>query len=579
MNERVLPGLVCLLGTLLGLWQVPAQAARSFDRPQTPAAALAEFDMGTTQTLTYAITNTSTGGDANDRIYEVRFRLPGTGTVFSSTTAAPAGWARTAFSSTSVTFRATSWTTALQSNQVTGATSTTASFSLVMVMRATTADVTETLRDIRSSYTLDTNFSNGITRTGRTTYNNQGSWTLRALSITSVQTTDLAGTPVTSIFAGTSFRLVITVRNLSSATLNGISVSAGYPTTSSPGSKTGSWTGGSPNCSLTGTSPIPLNLAPGASGTITYTCITSVNDSGTVIYAVRVRNSTNSATSRVMLSNALSVSVFVAEIYTSRSCAYINQTITVTMRLKNNSTSCSISGITPTLAPTVAGIVTLVSGPVTTPPNSLSAYAPPGPIPQSDMFQWTYQISGGTAGQLFEFSGTATGTKGGGAGCTGTITTPSAASADIKRGGFDPVVTPGAVNASSTNQNIEWTITNNGCGQVNKVQITLPAGFAWNGDGYALVNTTDESWTVSGTNPASFDFTGANPIPLGGEGAFSLVLSTPPGITVPTSYLFDIGITEDVTGFSTRSSAVIVNPFGTSDLNRTAPGPWREQYR
>lgn len=43
--------------------------------------------MGSTQTLTFTITNSSSGGNICERIYEMRFRLPGTGTVFSSATA------------------------------------------------------------------------------------------------------------------------------------------------------------------------------------------------------------------------------------------------------------------------------------------------------------------------------------------------------------------------------------------------------------------------------------------------------------------------------------------------------------
>ncbi|MCR4303778.1 MAG: hypothetical protein NUV63_06065 [Gallionella sp.] len=581
MNKRTLLSLTVLLGSLLCLWHAPAQAARQFSITQSPAAALAEYDMGSTQTLTYTIANTASGGNNCERIYEMRFRLPGTGTVFSSATAPPANWTRTSFSATSVTFRVNSWSNAIDTSPGGGKSCaqgavTSVAFNLVLVMRTTTADITETLRDARASFTLDTNFANGISRSGRNTANNPGSWTLRALQITSFQTTDLSNNPVSAIYAGTSFRLVITMRNNSSATQNGITASPTPPTTAAPGSKTGTWGGGSPNCSLTSTSPSPLNLAPGASGTITYTCTTASGDSGTVTYATKVRNGTNNATSRTVTSNTLAVSAFVAILSVldagtnlPRNCFYLDQNLKISMAWQNNY-SFAITGITATLSPTVAGIVTLVSGPTYIPPSDIGA----GGVTKDPAVEWVYQITGGTAGQLFGFTGSATGTGSG-----SPRTTPTASVTNITRGGFNPVVSPGTVNGFSTNQNIEWSITNNGCGQVTKVEITVPAGFTWGGDGYAVVNANDETWGVSGTNPAAFDFTGANPIPLSGSGAFSLVLTTPPGIAVPTDYTFDVGITEDVTGFSTRSTSVTVNPFGSPSLNDTTPGPWREEFR
>ena len=583
MNRRTLLSLTVLLGSLLCLWHAPAQATRVFTNAQTPSPA--EFDMGSTQTLTYTIANTSTISNNSicERIYEMRFRLPGTGTVFSSATAPPANWTRTAFSATSVTFRVNSWSNAIDTpagggkSCVTGQGAVTSvAFNLVLVMRTTTADITETLRDARASYTLDTNFTNGIARTGRVTNNNPGPWTLRALQITSFQTTDLSNNPISAIYAGTSFRLVITLKNISSATQNGITASPTPPTTAAPGSKTGTWGGGSPNCSLTGTSPSPLNVAPGASGTITYTCTTASGDSGTVTYATKVRNSTNNATSQTAISNTLAVSAFVATLSVldagtnlPRSCFYSNQNLKISMAWQNNY-AFSITGITATLSPTVAGIVTLVSGPTYIPPSDIGA----GGVTKDPAVEWVYQITGGTAGQLFGFTGSATGTGSG-----SPRTTPTASVSNITRGGFTPVVSPATVNSFSTNQNIEWSITNNGCGQITKVEITVPAGFTWGGDGYAVVNANDETWGVSGTNPAAFDFTGANPIPLSGSGAFSLVLTTPPGIAVPTNYTFDVGITEDVTGFSTRSTSVTVNPFGSPSLNDTTPGLWREEFR
>jgi len=200
-----------MLGLLAVLWLAPAQAARTFTITQVSPALGTAFDMGSAQSVTFSVMNTSGGGNAGERLYEIRLRLPGTGTVFASSTAAPAGWTRTAFNTTSVTFRASSWANSIVSGS-------SLNFTLNMVMRTTTADVSETLRDARASFTLDTNFADGISRTGRVTVNNPGSWTLKSLLITSFQTTDTGGTPVSAIAAGTSFRVAITVQNISSAT-------------------------------------------------------------------------------------------------------------------------------------------------------------------------------------------------------------------------------------------------------------------------------------------------------------------------------------------------------------------------
>ena len=132
-----------------------------------------QFDMGSTaQSVTFTVNNTSTAGE---RIYVMRFRI-NSGSTFNAATAAPAGWTRTAFSTTSVTFQATDWTTSILANS-------SMAFTLQLNLRTTSPDVTENLRDARATFTLDTNFGNGITSNGTvTTGTAPGSWTLRALS-------------------------------------------------------------------------------------------------------------------------------------------------------------------------------------------------------------------------------------------------------------------------------------------------------------------------------------------------------------------------------------------------------------
>lgn len=548
-----------LLSLALMVWVLPVQAARQYTVTQTPAAP-AQLDMGTTQTLAYSIANTSNGGNAGERIYEMRFRLPGTGTVFSSTTAAPAGWTRTVYSATSVTFQASDWTTAIASGSA-------LSFDLVLVMRTTSADVSETLRDTRASFTLDTNFANGIARSGRVTLNNQGSWRLKSLQVTSFQTVDITtGLPVSTIIAGQSFRLVMTVRNISSATQTNIITAPNPPATI----ETGVVTQG-----LTSTvyNPNPLTLVPGASGTITFTYTTAVTDGGTITFSANARNGANNATSRTVLSNLLTVSAgsFIANLSVTPACAYNGQTFTVTMNLTNNYLY-GITGITPTLAPTVGGIVTLTSGP-TPATRSMGASTT-----LNGAFVWTYQITGGTAGQTFAFTGTATGTAS--APGSGTRTTPVAMSSPpVKRGGFSPTVNPATTNADSINVEITLAILNNGCGaDVQSVSIALPGGWTYGGDAYSQ----DETWNpATGTGPVVFSAPApANQIAPGGSGSYSLIVGTP---TTTGSYNFTLTITDDlgVSITSTTAVPITVAPFnsGPPAINNTAPDTWREEFR
>ncbi len=555
------------LGLLLTLalmaWALPVQAARQYSVTQSPAAPV-QFDMGTTQILAYSIANISNGGNASERIYEMRFRLPGTGTVFSSTTAAPAGWTRTVFSTTSVTFQANDWTTAIVPGSSLG-------FDLGLVMRTTSADVSETLRDARASFTLDTNFANGITRSGRVTTNNPGSWQLKSLQVTSFQTVDITtGLPVSTIIAGQSFRLVMTVRNISSATLTSIITSPNPPATI----ETGIVTQG-----LTSTiySPNPLTLAPNASGTITFTYTTAVTDGGTITFSAFARNGANNATSRTALSNLLTVSagLFIANVTVSTAsvspCAYSGQTITVTMHL-SNSYLYGITAITPTLAPTVGGIVTLTSGP-TPATRSMGASTT-----LNEAFVWTYQVTGGIAGQTLQFTGTATGTAS--APGSGAKTTPAATSPSVKRGGFSPAVSPVQTNADSINEEITLSILNNGCGaDVQSVSIALPGGWTYGGDAYS---SQDVTWNpASGTGPVVFSApAAANQIPPGGSGSYSLIVGTP---TTTGSYNFTLTITDDlgVSITSTTAIPITVNPFnsGAPSINNTIPDTWREEFR
>ena len=320
--------LICWVVIIFGLLHNVAHAARKFSYAQSPATALAIFNMGSVQTLSYQITNINTGGNVGERIYLMQFNLPGTGTVFSSATSAPAGWTRSAFSATSVTFQATSWSNAIA---VSGnGPTTTASFALVLVMGSASADVSDSLKSLRASYT-NTTSGPPFSRSGRPTINTTNLWTLKSLAITAFQITDTLGTPITALASGSSFKLVMTVKNNSTVSQSGIVSSPNPPTPfSSPA--------GGVTQVLTGTAGSPLTLASGASGTITFTYSTGANDNGT-IYFTAFAKSGGTVTSALATSGTLAVSKFIAALTLPPppppTCLYAGSNITVTMTLTN----------------------------------------------------------------------------------------------------------------------------------------------------------------------------------------------------------------------------------------------------
>lgn len=595
MSTRRRISMLVLLGLALCVWQTPALAARTHAISQTPA--LAEFDMGSTQTLSYTITNTSTtSSNYCERIYEVRFRLPGTGTVFSSATAAPANWTRTAFSTTSVTFRVNSWANSIDTppapatpgkSCATGqGTVTATTFNLVMVMRTTTADVTETLRDSRASFTTDTNFADGIVRAGRHTVNTPGSWTLRGLQIVSMQTVDATtGLPVSAINAGANFKLVVTVKNISSASQSSIITSPNPPTTN----KTGTWPGGQPSLTSTVYSPNPLTLAAGATGTITFTYGTSTSVSGTISFTAYVRNSASStrsvsATSNTLLVSPLSVGIQIRGPYPAdATCHFDADTATIEMTVTNN-TSSALTSITPS-TPARFGTNTTIGA--YTGPTTTCVY--PLAIGNSCKFTWTAPVTVVGAypstGPKPDFYVTASATAN-----PGPVTSPTATSNTQDVDGYIISFAPTDTNASSINAEFTWTLTNRACDNLDQLAITPPAGFVFSGDGYAVVLDTtppsgalNDSWTLSGTTfkaPLN-NAPAADPgrMPVGRSGDFSLLFSSTPAAT--GNYTFTLLLTDDNGVGRTRTVVVPVNPFGAGSINLTAPATptWREQFQ
>lgn len=557
VKTRIL-ALCVLIG--LALAHGLAHAARSYSYAQTPSPATAVFAMGSTQSLSYLVTNTNTGTNTGERIYQVRIRIS-SGSTFTAATVAPAGWTLTARTTTTATFRASSWANAI-------AAGTSKSFTVVVLMRTTTADVNDKLRDVRAYYTTTTTgtFVNltSITSTIAATPapptqpSVQGQWKLVSLLVT-MQITDLAGAPITTIAAGNSFKLVMTVTNKSSAIQNGITANPNPPAQTTTGTTAPT---------LTGTAGSPLNLAAsGGNGTITFTYSTAITKYGTVYFTASAQKSTT-VTSLSAISPTLTVvqCVFSASITASDTCLYPGQNISVTMLLTNACAS-AFTTVTPTLATT--GPATYFSGP--TPPIIASIAGSGG----TATVGWVYTVNAATATNPFTFTGSATS-------ASPALTAPTAASPSIQRGEFDVGVTPNVTNASSANVELSWDVTNtNACAAANSVAVTIPAGWVSANDAYSVVNvnptTAIETWVVSGANPVTFTAPNvAGRLPVTFDGNFNLVFSATPAISGIS--IFTVNITDAAGDVVSVPVSVTVNPYLDADgLNDVNNGSWREQ--
>lgn len=551
-GPRVLGAMLATAALALG--GATAHGARSFTATQSPPTGT-QFDMGSTESLTFQVSNTATAPNAGERIFDVRFRMS-SGSLFSASTAAPSGWTRVAFSTTSVTFRATSWANAIP---VGGS----AAFVVAITMRRTTANVTDQLRDIRAAFTTTTT-GPPFTSLGTILQGPPGNWTLMSLGITAFQVTDLSGTPISALTAGTSFRLVMTVINNSTVAQTPIASNPNPPTPVETGTVTQV---------LTGTVGSPLTLAAGASGTITFTYSTAATDAGTIYFAAQARRSAT-VFSKVANSSLLSVGRFTASLAASPACQYEGSNITVTMTLTVGY-PYSILNVTPSLAALAGAPVTYVAGPTPAAPIPSVPSSPP----TTDV-TWTWQINTTGTTSPFTFSGSATGT--GNVAGSPTHTTPAVTSPGITRGRFVSSINPAVVNAGSGNVELTLSVANSGCAAVDSVAITAPAGWAAAGDTYSIVNVSAvsaiETWTAAGANPVVFTApNAAGRMPLAYDGDFSVVYAaTPPG--AGTS-VFTIRVTDANGLYADIPLNVTVNAFMAGSLNDANSRAWREDFR
>lgn len=534
---------LCLLFAF-ACWNNVAYAARTFTVTQSPAAGTA-FPMGSTQSLSYLITNSSlTGGDVGRCIYKVQLTTNSTYSTLLGSTAGPAGWTRTKISATSVTFQVGSLVSALP----VGASAT---FNLAMAMVSASADLSATLASIKVFYT-DTACS--ATSNTKSTINSPGSWLLKSLAITTFQITDTSGIPITAQAAGNSFQLRMTVINYSSVAQNPVVSNANPPA--------GTWTGtgASPTCTAGGS----LSLAAGASGTIIFSCSSVATAKGTIFFtAIAQRGGT--VTSASAISTTLAISTFTANIGTpSPTCLYAGSTLTMIMTISNN-TGSTITGINGTLTPIAGAPVTYVSGPT---PGSIGSMA----TATTATMTWVYTINSTGATNPFSFSGFATGTSG------VLLTSPTAVYSPLTHGIFVVTVNPATSNAASTNTELSFNVTNNGCANVNSVAVTAPGGWTFGGDAYSLVTlaagSSIETWSTGGGTFTAPNVAGQ--MPLGFPGDFSLVYTaTPPAATTS---VFTLRVTDATGAFTDVAVSVPVNPF-SAPLNDAKNKLWREDFK
>jgi hypothetical protein len=188
---------------------------------------------------------------------------------------------------------------------------------------------------------------------------------------------------------------------------------------------------------------------------------------------------------------------------------------------------------------------------------------------------WVYQLNAAVATNPFTFTGSATS-------AVPALTTLPATSPSIQRGEFDIALTPNITNASSTNVELDWDVTNNGCAAANSVAVNIPAGWVWANDAYSLVNlnatTATELWVPSGANPVTFTSPNVpNQMPLTFDGDFFLVFSaTPAG--AGTS-IFNVNVTDANGAVVSVPVSVTVSPYADADgLNNVNNNAWREQF-
>jgi len=411
-----------------------------------------------------------------------------------------------------------------------------------------------------------------------------------SLSIVSFQTTDpVSGNPVSAISAGTGFKLVITVKNISTVSQTSI-VSVASPPAFPPSLKTGTVTLNNP---APVNNPNPLTLAVGAQGTITYTYTTSGTDSGTVTFGITRVQSANPSpgTSRSATSNTLAVSALTASIAITASavptaCLFAGGNATFKMTVTNN-TGGAVTSVSPTLnLPTVAnGASVGAYSSSTASPLGCNTSLANG---SSCVFTWTASTSvtgsypGSPPQPSFFATGSATACVGALCPPSTTLATPAATSNTENILEYVVSVSPATIYASSTNVELDWNVANLGCpaANVSNVAVTVvPAGWTLSPAPYAYSLVTDttgsanDTWTVSGTTFTAPNASSQIPVNKLDNDFYVLFSATP---STPGTYTFTVVVTDTNGTARTQTTPVTVNALTPGSIT---PGNWREIFQ
>jgi hypothetical protein len=255
-----------------------------------------------------------------------------------------------------------------------------------------------------------------------------------------------------------------------------------------------------------------------------------------------------------------------AAISVTPACLFSGDTATFVMTVTNN-TGVTINTITPsalTKFVTGAAAIGAFTGPS---PASIASLADGA----SGAFTWTAPVTG-NVNDTYYVEGYATS-------ASPAFTTATATSNTENINGYVLAVSPASTNAGSTTEELVWSVTNYGCGEITDVLINVPASWTASTDGYAAVTNTlgspIDTWTFAGTSFASDNPT--NNVQQGSSGnKFYLLFSNTPSL--PETSTFNITVTDSTGTSKTVPTTVTVNPYSTGILNNADAGVWQESY-
>jgi hypothetical protein len=218
---------------------------------------------------------------------------------------------------------------------------------------------------------------------------------------------------------------------------------------------------------------------------------------------------------------------------------------------------------------------------------TIGAFSAPNPasfnlaVGASNTFTWTATVTGTVpaAGPKPSFEVT------GSASANGGLVTPVATSNREDIDAYLVSVAPTNTNASSTNQELTWTVNNRGCAAVDSISISIDSDWTYGNDAYSAVDVsavnTVETWSAGAPNPVVFTAapTSADRLPIDFTGDFSLVFSVlpiTPEISNFTVTITDVAVPPNIRPIPTSVQVLAFDPTGP---NAAGTLIWQEEVR